>query len=72
MAEQKNVQARILKQVRVLNTSKPEVAILQMKTGEQSEFFAVQRSELMKIAEHLIKNAQSTKAADGDAAGEVG
>lgn len=67
MNEGRNVQARVLKKVRVLNTSKPDIAVLELNTGKQSEFFGIARSELTKIGEHLIKNAQSPKAADGDA-----
>ena len=72
MTDQRNVQARILKKVRVLNTSKPEVVVLELNTGKQTEFLGVPRAELDRIGDLLKRNAADPKAADGNAPGDVG
>ena len=71
MTEQSDVQARVLKQVRVLSTTKPEVVVLALNTGSQTEHLAVPRSELDKIGDLLKKNAANPKAADGTAPSDV-
>jgi hypothetical protein len=69
MSEGQNVQARVLRKVRVLNTSNQQVAVLELNTGNQTEYLAVPRHELAKIAELLSKNAVDPSAADGMAPG---
>jgi hypothetical protein len=67
MSEGQNVQARVLRKVRVLNTANEQVAVLELNTGSQTDYLAIPRTELAKIANLLSKNAADPSAADGTA-----
>lgn len=67
----RSVQAQVLKKVRVLNTSKPDVAVIELSVGNNVQHVLLPRAELDRIGDLLKKNAADPKAADGTAPNDV-
>ena len=60
MADQKQVQANILERVRVLNSEKPGVAVVEFQVkGGKTAFFAMSRKAMLEVSDHLRKQAES-------------
>lgn len=57
MTEKPNASAKIIRQIRVRQTSNPKIGVLELRAGDATELYAVSRQAMIDIANHLLKNA---------------
>ena len=66
MTDQKQVQANILERVRVLNSEKPDVAVVEFQVrGGKTAFFVMSRKSMLEVSDHLRKQAESMPQSNG-------
>lgn len=58
MSEAGNVAAKIIRQVRVLQTENPKVGILKFENKTGNDHYVVSRQAMIDIGNHLIKAAE--------------
>lgn len=60
-SDRREIKARVLRQIRVLPSEKPGVAVLEIVTDKRSDFFILTPDSMDQVAGHLTKFAASLR-----------
>lgn len=62
--EAKNVEARIIRQVQVLQTENPKIAVVRIQTSKSEAHYCLTKDALIDMANLFLKNAERFQADD--------
>lgn len=65
--QERNVEARIIRQVQVLQTENPKIAVVRIQTTKSEDHFCLTRQALIDMANLFLKNAERFEPEDNSA-----